>query len=87
MKALPLLLLLFLTGCQTAQVASTALDTAGAIRNEVAKKETEVNLQRLCASNFNVIRDKFGKTDQEWNAILVICESANNSVLRNPADR
>jgi len=68
-----------LSGCQT---ASVAVDKASAIRQGVAKKEAETHRRGLCAANFDVIRQMFGKNEQDWNAILTICESGQNSVLR-----
>lgn len=68
-----------LTGCQT---ASNALGAAGALRDSAARTETDAHVRGLCSSNFNVIREKFGKNDQDWNAILNICESGQNSTDR-----
>ena len=73
------LCLFVLTGCQT---ASVTLDGAQALRGEIAKKELEVHIDGVCGSNFDVIRDKFGKSDQEWTAILTICGSNTNSTGR-----
>jgi len=68
-----------MSGCQT---ASVALDGAQAIRDGIAKKETEVHVRGLCSSNFDIIRDKFGKDDKSWRAILVLCGSGSNSLDR-----
>lgn len=73
--------LFLVSGCQT---AGAAIDAAGGIRHNIAKKETELAVKGLCGSNFDVIRDMFGKNDQDWNAILTICESNQNSVRREP---
>jgi len=70
----------FLSGCQT---ASVTVDSAQAIRGQIAKKELEIHVNGLCGSNFKAIRDRFGKSDQQWNSILTICESGQNSVKRN----
>ena len=73
------LCIVLLTGCQT---AAQALDGAHAIRGEIAKKELEIHVRGVCGANFNVIRAKYGKDDQSWNAILAICESGKNSTQR-----
>jgi len=73
-------IIISLSGCQT---ASFAVDSAQAIRGQIAKKELEIHVNGLCGSNFKAIRDRFGKSDQQWNSILTICESGQNSVKRN----
>lgn len=80
MKLITILLLTYiLVGCQT---ASTALDSAQSIRDKIAQKETDIAVQRLCSSNFDIIRAKYGNTDKEWAAILTICGSGKNSTSR-----
>jgi len=74
-----LLIIISLSGCQT---ASVAVDSAQAIRGQIAKKELEIHVNGLCGSNFDVIRDKYGKSDKEWRAILIICGSDSNSLVR-----
>lgn len=71
--------LIGITGCQT---AGATLDAVGNVRHNIAEKETETHIKGLCSGNFNVIRERFGKNDEEWQAILNICESGQNSTSR-----
>lgn len=72
---------ILITGCQT---AGATLDAAGDIRGKVAEKELETHIRGVCSGNFDKVRERFGKNDQDWNSILTMCESGQNATDRNP---
>jgi len=65
-----------LAGCKTAAV----IDTASSIRGKIAEKELEAHVRGACSGNFDEVLKRFGKSSNEWNAILTICGIGQNKL-------
>lgn len=56
------------------------------LRKEISSTEMAANVRALCATNYDVLVDRYGANPYEWNAINTVC-FPNGKPLQAPLSK